>query len=134
MGNQGRDQEKDWLEHVQNLILKEELDKNDAVSWAAYRASQASPSSYTPAIITLLPMFLENAHSLAMILHSMNAVQSAVHHVNPTKTPVIAVDQPLFALAKQLQWKLVSGHGEDKLVVMFGGLHIEMTAFNVLGK
>lgn len=79
-------------------------------------------------------MFAENAHSLAMALHSMNIVQSAVHHVNYSQTPVIAVNHPLFALAKQIQWTLVNSHGEDKFVVMFGGLHIEMTAFKVLGK
>ena len=60
----------------------------------------------------------------------MNVVQSGVRHVSNTQTPVIAVEQPLFASAKQIQWKLVNGHGEDKFVVMFGGLHIEMTAFN----
>ncbi|KAK3729206.1 hypothetical protein QZH41_002773 [Actinostola sp. cb2023] len=48
--------------------------------------------------------------------------------------PVIAFDQPLFALAKQIQWSLASTHGENHFVVMFGGLHIEMTAFKVLGK
>ena len=64
----------------------------------------------------------------------MNVVQSVVRHVNNAQTPVIANDQPLFALAKQIQWKLVNSHGEDKFVVMFGGLHNEMTAFKILGK
>ena len=132
--NQWRDVEIDWLQHVQDLVLKEDLDKDDAISWAAYRASKTSPSTYELAVIALLPMLSENAHSLAMILHSMNVVQSVVCHVNNAQTPVIAVDQPLFALAKQIQWKLVNSHGEDKFVVMFGGLHIEMTAFKVLGK
>lgn len=132
--NRREDLEDDWLQHVRNLVQKEDLNEDDAVSWAAYHASKASLSSYEPAIIGLLPMFLENAHSLAMILHSMNVVQSAVRHVSPSQTPVIAVDQPLFALAKQIQWKLVNSHGEDKFIVMFGGLHIEMTAFKVLGK
>ena len=65
--NQQRDVEIDWLQHVQDLVLKEDLDKDDAISWAAYRASKTSPSTYEPAVIALLPMFLENAHSLAMI-------------------------------------------------------------------
>ena len=132
--NQRRDVEIDWLQHVQDLVLKEDLDKDDTISWVAYRASKTSPSTYELAVIALLPMFLENSHLLAMILHSMNVVQSVVCHVNNTQTSVIAVDQPLFALAKQIQWKLVNSHGEDKFVVMFGGFHIEMTAFKVLGK
>ena len=98
--------EEDWLSNTQELVAKEKLQPKDFVSWAAYRASQSSLSSYKPAIISLLPMFVENAHSLAMIAHSMCVIKSAVQHVNPLQTPVIALDQPLFALAKQIQWKL----------------------------
>ena len=45
----------------------------------------------------------------------------------------MAVDQPLFALAKQIQWQWPESYGVDKFVVMFGGLHIEMTVLKVLG-
>ena len=40
----------------------------------------------------------------------------------------MAVDQPLFALAKQIQWQYLESYGEDKFVVMFGGLHVERAA------
>jgi len=46
---------------------------------------------------------------------------------------VITADQPLYALAKQIQWHWPEKYGEDKLVVMFGGLHIEMTALKSIG-
>ena len=59
--------EEDWLSNTQELVAKEKLQPKDFVSWAAHRASQSSLSSYKPAIISLLPMFPENAHSLAMI-------------------------------------------------------------------
>ena len=37
-----------------------------------------------PAVINvLLPLFLESAHSVAMIKHSMTIVQAAVQHLNP---------------------------------------------------
>ena len=126
--------EKDWLENVKEVISKEQLAEDDSVSWAAYRASQAPLSSHEPAIISLLPLFMENAHSVAMILHAMNVIRSAVNHLNPTQVPVIACDQPLFALAKQIQWQFPNSHGEDHFVIMFGGLHLEMTAFKALGK
>ena len=45
----------------------------------------------------------------------------------------MAVDQPLFALAKQIQWQWPNTYGEDMFIVMFGGLHIEMAAFRLLG-
>ena len=72
-------------------------------------------------------------HSFAMILHSIKVVKSAVQHVNPSQIPVIAIDQPLFAIAKQIQWT-VADYGENSFVPMFGGLHIEMAAYKMLGK
>ena len=47
---------------------------------------------------------MDNAHSVAMIFHAMNVVKSAVHHLNPEQVIVLAMDQPLFAMAKQIQW------------------------------
>ena len=84
------------------------------------------------ATCSLLPLFYEVAHSEAMILHSMNVIQQALHHINPMQLPVIAMDQPLYALAKKIQWCLPDTHGEDKFVIMFGGLHIEMAALRVI--
>ena len=55
------------------------------------------------AINTLLPLFLDNAHSIAMIKHSMSIVKAVVQHLNPGQAPVLTADQPLFALAKQIQ-------------------------------
>ena len=63
-----------------------------------------------------------------MIRHSMDVVKSAVVHLNAGQTPVLTFDQPHFTLAKQIQWKWPDKYGEEKFVVMFGGLHIEMTA------
>lgn len=86
-----------------------------------------------PAINALLPLFLDNAHSVAMIRHSMDIVKAAVHHLNPGQVPVLAADQPLFALAKEIQWTWPATHGEDHFVIMFGGLHIEMAMLKLLG-
>jgi len=76
-------------------------------------------------------MFTENAHSLAMIAHSMKVIKASVQHLNPL--PVIALDQPLYALAKQIQWMLPE-FDEDKFLAMMGGLHIEMASLKMLGK
>ena len=46
---------------------------------------------------------------------------------------VIACDQPLFALAKTIQWLQNDSAGEDSLVVMLGGLHIEEVALKANG-
>ncbi len=64
----------------------------------------------------------------------MKVIESAVKHVNPTQVPVIALDQPLFALAKQIQWNNYNEFDEDTIVVMLGRLHIKMATLNVIGK
>uniref|UniRef100_UPI00358E92D9 uncharacterized protein n=1 Tax=Myxine glutinosa TaxID=7769 RepID=UPI00358E92D9 len=106
---------------------------NDNTSWAAFHASQQPPDARVICPTSLLPLFLESAHTVAMIRHSMDVVKNAVEHLNPGQTPVVTVDQPLFALAKQIQWKWPESYGEDQIVVMFGGLHIEMAALRTLG-
>ena len=58
----------------------------------------------------------------------MRVVKSAVEHVNPSQTPVIALDQP-----KQIQWTIAE-FSEANLVVMLGGLYIEMASLKMLGK
>ena len=68
-----------------------------------------------------------------MIFHAMNVVRAAVHHVNPLQVPIIAMDQPLYAIAKKIQWAMKPSHGEAKFVIMFGGLHIEMAALKLIG-
>ena len=62
----------------------------------------------------------------------MDVVKTAVEILNPGQVPVITFDQPLYALAKQIQWSWPTTHGENHLVVMFGGLPIEMAAFKML--
>ncbi len=62
-----------------------------------------------------------------MIRHSMNIVKRAVKILNPGQVPVITGDQPLFTLAKQIQWSWPTTHGENHFV-MFGGLHISRVA------
>ena len=126
--------EEDWLENTRQVLTEKELSKEDTVSWAAYRASKSSPSSHQSALISLLPMFIENAHSLAMIAHAISVIRAAVKHLNPSQIPVFTVDQLLFALVKQIQWTVGGAYDEDHVVVMLGGLHIEMAAFKALGK
>lgn len=61
LSNENEYDEEDWLNNAQELVAKDKLQPRDFVSWSAYRASQSSLSSCKPAIISLLPMFVENA-------------------------------------------------------------------------
>ena len=63
----------------------------------------------------------------------MNVLKEITDYLNPGQIPAMAVDQPLFALAKYAQWSWPQTLGEDKFVVMFGGLHIEMAIWDTIG-
>lgn len=77
----------------------------EQVSWSAYHAShQQKNENARPAITSLLPLLPDKAKSPAIIIHTMNISKECVQHLNPGQTPVIAMDQPLFAVAKQIQW------------------------------
>jgi hypothetical protein len=131
-------EEYNWLENVRKTIAPNDQESAvqetmHNVSWAAYHASRQPPGRQVICQSALLPLFHESAHTVAMIKHSMDVVRKAVHHLNAGQTPVVTFDQPLYAISKQIQWTLPEMYGEDKFVVMFGGLHIEMTALKCLG-
>lgn len=131
---QQTDEEYQWLGNVKQ-VLEDNTGTvdNENTSWAAFHASRQPPDAQVICSTSLLTLFLESAHTVAMIRHSMDIVKMAVEHLNPGLTPVAIFNQPLFALAKQTQWKWPESYGEDHIVVMFGGLHIEMAALKTLG-
>jgi len=96
-------------------------DALDNISWSAYHAIQQTTFN-RPAITALLPLFLENAHTIAMIKHGMLAIKKAINHVNNDQTPVIALDQPLYALGKVIQWSNPDEFGEAHFVLLLGAL------------
>ena len=60
-------------------------------------------------------------------------VNASVQFLNPGQIPILVMDQPLFAIAKTIQWNFPATHGEDRFLIMFGGLHIKIAAFKILG-
>jgi len=126
--------ERNWLSHSTQLLGAEELQKDDAISWSAFHASSLESSTEVhPALTQLLPLFYEKAATAAMIKHGMTVLYSATEFLNPGQIPVMTFDAPLFALAKFIQWNWPNTHGEDKFIVMFGGLHIEMALWKTYG-
>ncbi len=117
------------------MIKINDLINGENLSWAAYHASNSSDHErdHTKSVSCLLPLFHEDSKSVAMLRHGMNIVMNAVSFLNPGQIPIITVDQPLYALCKQIQWRWPELYGEEQFIVMCGGLHIEMNAFKVLG-
>ena len=125
--------ENEWLNQVVNNIFTSECDMSSQITWAGYHAENSIRELPPKPIIAILPLFRHSAHTPAMIRHSFTVVEAAVKHLNPGQIPVLTFDQPLFALAKQIQWHWPEQFGEDKFVILMGGLHIEMAVLRMLG-
>ena len=128
-------QEKDrqWLSFLNSLHENDQFSDEINISWSAYMANLQIEDPRPPAITGMLSMFRESAHTLAMVKHGMDLIKQATDLVNPGQVPVMTVDQPLYALAKKIQWTWPDVYGEQKFVVMMGELHIEMSFLKVLG-
>ena len=127
-------EEAGWFHHALPLVEEEVLTSGkDAIAWAAYHASHQPPMVDPPALRALLPLFYEKSATPAMVKHGMDVQKQTIQYLNPGQIPVTTFDQPLFALAKIVQWKWPDAYGEQKFVVMLGGLHTEMALWNTLG-
>ena len=123
-----------WLDNVKEEMTKEIVGERTNVSWAAFHANRVpSTSDFHLSTSALLPLFKEEAASAAMICHAVDVVIQAVKHLNPGQVPVLACDQPLYAIAKKIQWTWPEKYGEDKLFIMLGGLHTELAALKAIG-
>eukprot|EP00745_Piridium_sociabile_P026562 TRINITY_DN4240_c0_g2_i9.p1 TRINITY_DN4240_c0_g2~~TRINITY_DN4240_c0_g2_i9.p1 ORF type:complete len:1084 (-),score=281.98 TRINITY_DN4240_c0_g2_i9:490-3741(-) len=117
----------EWLEKV--TVTDGPVD----VTWSAHHASQKRGQPFEVSITSLLPLLRDQAHSVATVKHVMDKIKDIVALLNPGQVPVIAADQPIYAVAKQVQWHWPENYGEDKFIMMFGGLHIEMAALKSIG-
>ena len=107
-------QEHNWLDTAIDILQKERLEKGDSIAWAAYHAAHQDTSCLTdihPVLTQLLPLFYEKAATVAMLKHGMDTVQLTTEFLNPGQIPVLAMDAPLYALAKHIQWKWPETHG-----------------------
>ena len=89
-------------------------------------------SSPTLPQFAMLPLFTHKTDFPAMIKHAMNTLKGITSHLIPGQISVMACDCPIFAKAKFIQWSWPATHGEMFLVI-FGGLHLEMCMWNMLG-
>ena len=68
----------------------------------------------------MLPLFKEDFHSVSSMTHAMQLIEKVTNFFNPGQTPVLVFDQPLYAIAKTIQWNMPDRFGENKFVIMFG--------------
>ncbi|KAK2708486.1 hypothetical protein QYM36_014184 [Artemia franciscana] len=87
---------------------------------------------WTRGISVSLPLSYFPAHSYATIRHQLDVYFESLQHINLNQALVIAYDQPLYKIAKELQWLMPDEYGEGKLAVMMGALHVKMAMNSVI--
>ncbi|KAK3924496.1 3-dehydroquinate synthase, partial [Frankliniella fusca] len=126
------EREKEWLNYAREVVQGREHGLD--LTWAAFHATNDPRDlDVLPIVNTLLPLFHEVAETPSMVKHGLNIVISITSMVNAGQTPVMCMDQPLYALGKILQWNWPETYGEHKIVLIMGGLHIEQAFLRLLG-
>ena len=59
-----------WLDHVRQVLERSDVEEN--TSWAAFHARRQPSRAQVICPTSLLPLFLEREHTVAMIRHSIN--------------------------------------------------------------
>ena len=77
--------------------------------------------------------FFEKVDKPAMVKHGMTIMKEITSYLNPGQIPVLACDCPIFAQCKYIQWKWPQTHGEDKIIIMLGDLHVEKALWYATG-
>ena len=92
LADEAKEVETEWLTTFMAALRKDSLESGDWISWSAYHAHIQQAVIPPDALNALLALFLDNAHSVAMLKHSMDVINAAVQHINPGQVTVIAVD------------------------------------------
>ena len=102
--------ETEWLNHMKHNVQERQRGYATHCCQASWKWSiivclpRRTTETRQPARCqsSLLPLLAEAAHSIAMIKHGITAAMKAVEHLNQGQTAVIAFDQPIFGLAKEI--------------------------------
>ena len=121
----------EWINALVDICQASNADTTTKVSFSAFYASQLPPTKPSRDISTLLPLLNESINSPAMVSHCFKVISKIVQELNPLQPTVITVDQPVYAIAKQVQWSKPEDYKD--VVVMMGPLHIKMTFLNATG-
>ena len=124
-----------FIEPVQKSVLSRDenwLKDESSKSWSVFHSSShLSPSHQDTSV--MLPILRDDSKCPATIKHLLDILVKSIHYLNPDQSAVIGFDQPLYALAKRIQWYQPNGYGQHKLILMLGALHIEMVMLSCLG-
>ena len=104
-------QKRDWLENTKKQLKK-------TFSSGAFRGGPPLFLDQTEA--RRADKILGGGGPPPPLAHFIRVNRAAAMHVTPSQTPVIAVDQPLFTLAKEIQCRLIGAYEEDSFLYLAG--------------
>ena len=81
-----------------------------------------------------MPLIHEKVATLKSQYNCMKIIKATINFINPSQIPVDALDCPVYALSKQVQWQDPENFGVDKYVCLFGDLHIEIELLRIHGE
>lgn len=120
---------------MSTVLEQDTFPGDEVITWSGFNSRLMSDDTVKPkAVIGVLPLFPDKAATPSMMKHAMKLTMEDTQFLNPGQSPVLGADQPLYAIAKQLQWTFPDTLGEDKLVLMMGALHIEDKMHQMIGK
>ena len=101
-----RQHEEAWMKAVNDILyVNSDLESGTPTMWSSFHAARSDVVGQPEkSIEALLPLFHDKAETPEMIHHGMNLVKKNTEHLNPQQVPVMVVDQPLYDLAKKMQW------------------------------
>ena len=74
--------EKKWQTTAHRLVSEAVQSVDDPIGWAALHANAQQPRDVDVTITSLLPLFPDDSKSVAMIRHSTDVMQRAVHRTS----------------------------------------------------
>ena len=85
-------EEQSWLKNVQSIFQQTETSDDEQasvehLSWASHHAAMITRPVCPKCESALLPLFQDQAHTVAMVRHSLSLVKVATHHANPGQIP-----------------------------------------------
>ena len=113
---QGTKEEYKWLESTYDN------ETSYWVPWAKHHAGKYRSIVWLPDISAILPPIDEPVHTLDMQYHCMNIISITINTLNPGQIPDDTVDQPIFALTKELMIWFPDKFGPDKYFCLFASL------------
>ena len=122
-----------WLERVHTCLDADDSAPVGDMSWAAFHAQSDERNDHELPISALMPLLHYSSNTASMMKHTLQVIQKAVSYLHANQVPVIFYDQPLYALAKQVQWHWPEIFGKAMFVIMMGGLHVEMATLRMIG-